>query len=73
MCLTDAQKRAIRWLDRCGGSGVIDRYGRFLAGGETNANQATMLRLLQAGLLVGVNGRIVLQYTREVQEVVDRS
>ena len=45
--LTEAQNRAMKWLLKQGGIGVINRYGRVIAGGETSpSTPETWLRLI---------------------------
>lgn len=60
--LTDAMKKALNWLNERGGSGVIDKYGRLLAGGEiaTSIDNATWLRLVEAGFLAGGDKRLTV-------------
>lgn len=59
--LTPHQARALRWLHRSGGSGVIDRYGRVVAGGEpVMGDGRTWLFLLALGLVSGADGRVAL-------------
>ena len=60
MQLTKAQERAIKWLEERGGSGVLDRYGRLVAGGEVASqfHPTTWLRLVAGGALRGGSGRL---------------
>ena len=58
--MTKAMERALKWLGEHGGSGVLDRYGRVLAGGEVSSqfHPTTWLRLVSVGRLAGYGGRI---------------
>ena len=60
--LTDAMRRAYDWLKQRGQQGVIDRYGRVVAGGEvaTQFDSSTWLRLVSRGHLIGEGGRVWL-------------
>ena len=60
MSLTKAQIRAVKWLNERGGSGVLDRYGRLVAGGEvaSSVHPTTWLRLVAAGIIQGREGRL---------------
>lgn len=57
---TKAMEKALRWLKDRGGTGVIDRYGKVLAAGETSQGIApeTWLRLVANGDVVGAFGRL---------------
>ena len=56
---TKAMARAERWLIKQGGSGVIDKRGVLLAGGEFSPfAKATWLRLVAEGRIIGKNGRL---------------
>ena len=64
--LTETMRRALRWLSRQGGSGVLDKQGRVLAGGEVGGTTkyrgylpATWLRLFVRGYVEAADGRIV--------------
>lgn len=61
--LTAAQKRALNWLEDHNGSGVIDRYGYIIAGGERGSKFAaeTWLRLAVAGYVTCGDGRISIK------------
>jgi hypothetical protein len=53
--------KALVWIDRRGGSGVLDKYSRVLSGGEvSNAAPATWLRLATFGFIEGYEGRLLL-------------
>ncbi len=68
--MTDAMKRAFKWLEDRGGSGVIDRHGRVVAGGEHSTQDAsTWLRLVAAGQLVGRRNRIFVRPDIVVRKV----
>ena len=58
--LTGAQQRALKWLCERNGAGVLDRYGRLVAGGEvaTQFHPTTWLRLVAAGMVNGHEGRL---------------
>lgn len=59
--MTNAQQRALRFLHKGGGSGVIDKYGRLLVAGETEGfNPQTWLRLVASGHVKGEDGRICI-------------
>ena len=60
--ITDAQVKELRWLSVHNGSGVVDRYGRLLAGGELRAScyNGSWLRLVTHGYLGGTDGRLVV-------------
>ncbi len=60
MDLTKAQERAIKWLSERGGSGVLDRYGRLIAGGEVASqfHPTTWVRLVAKGAVRGGGGRL---------------
>ena len=62
MKLTKAQERAIEWLKERGGTGILDRYGRLVAGGEvaTQFHPTTWLRLVAVGAMWGEGGRLNL-------------
>lgn len=51
--LTCAQLAALRWFCERGGAGVVDRYGRVVAGGEVNGAIASFLRLVQRDFIGG--------------------
>jgi len=61
--MTRAQHRALRWLNDRGGSGVLDRYGRVVAGGEAagHISPTTWLRLTAQGDVYGVRGRLTIR------------
>ena len=67
--MTPAMKKAERWLEENGGSGILDRYGRMVAGGETASqfDSSTWLRLVAAGRIVGCDGRLY-GCARQVEE-----
>ena len=58
--MTDAMKRALEWLNKRGGSGVLDRHGWLVAAGEAATQFApeTWLRLVADGLVQGRDGRL---------------
>ena len=58
--LTKAQQRALKWLCDHNGSGILDRYGRLVAGGEvaTQFHPATWLRLVAIEMVDGHGGRL---------------
>ncbi len=60
--LTETQQRALKWLNEHNGSGILDRYGRLVAGGEvaTQFHPTTWLRLVATGLVNGHEGRLSL-------------
>lgn len=59
--ITDAQARAIQFLGWRNGRGVIDRYGRVLAAGETgHFDPATFLRLIAKGFVHGGGDALTL-------------
>ncbi len=60
--LTEAQRRAVKWLHERGDEGVLDRYGRVVAAGEAckHHDATTWLRLMSAGLFFGDMGRVGL-------------
>ena len=60
--LTTAQQRAVKWLSERNGSGVLDRYGRLVAGGDvaTQIHPTTWLRLVVAEMVVGHARRLYL-------------
>lgn len=59
--LTPAQYRTLRWLHRHGGSGVLDRYGRVVAGGEPmGTSGGTWVCLMAWGMVAGGSGRVEL-------------
>lgn len=60
--MSDAMKRALKWLAEHGGSGVITNRGFVLAGGEESRQFApeTWLRLTAAGILAGGKGRLAI-------------
>ncbi len=62
MHLTKSQERAIEWLKERGGSGILDRYGRLVAGGEVASqfHPTTWLRLVAVGAVRGEGGRLNL-------------
>lgn len=62
MKLTDAQIEKLRWLQDRGGSGVLDRYGRLVAGGDVGhpAWQQSWLNLVAKGLLAGGDDRLTI-------------
>ena len=62
MALSKPLQRAMDWLTERGGSGVVDCYGRVLAGGEvaTHIDSTTWLRLVSKGALWGEGGRVTL-------------
>ncbi len=59
---TPAQHKALAWLHRQGGSGVVTAYGRILAGGVEwpQGSFPAWLRLIADGLVTGSSGRIVV-------------
>lgn len=67
MKLTDAQEKRLKWLQGQGGEGVVDKFGRVLAGGETAPQGASpaWLKLIAFGLIEGRRGRLfVTEYGR---------
>jgi len=62
MKLTDAQNKNMQWLIKRGGSGIIDRYGRVLAEGETapQGSFPSWLKLIANGLITGEAGRLTV-------------
>ena len=62
MELTEAQRRALVWLHKRGSEGVIDRYGRLVAGGDVakHIDASTWLRLVSLGLVRGVCKRLMM-------------
>lgn len=67
MKLTQAQQKRLTWLTDQGGEGVVDRYGRVVAGGEECHPGAypVWLRLIAHGLIEGKRGRLfVTEYGR---------
>ncbi len=64
--LTEAQAFAVRWLRRAGGSGLLDKHTRVVAGGEVfpKGQSHVWLRLLALGLICNCgSGRIGLTTT----------
>lgn len=63
--LPETHRAALAWLKAQGGEGVIDRYGRLLAAGETYGSMETSsiwLRLVTTGHVAGA-GRFRLRLT----------
>lgn len=63
--MNKAQTRALEFLAERGGSGIIDKYGRILAQGETEDGRggfatATWLRLIAREYIGGAGGRIFI-------------
>ena len=60
--LTDAQLRNLNWLADNGGSGVVDRYGRVVAGGDCAPQGAYVawLKMIAAGLVSGGDDRLTI-------------
>lgn len=62
MTVTDRMEDALVWLQRHGGSGVIDRHGYIVAHGEQSKAFAaeTWLRLVAGGFVAGAAGRMIM-------------
>ncbi len=62
MSITEAQRKALRWLADRTHEGVLDRYGRMVSGGEVANHIApqTWLRLISADLIETLAGRFYL-------------
>lgn len=60
--LTVDQKKWLDWIRERGGSGVLDRYGRLMAGGERTPQgaQISLLFLVAKGYLRGHENRLYL-------------
>lgn len=62
--LTPVQQRAIQWLYERNGSGVIDRFGYIVAGGDrSKSDPATWLRLVSLGHMFGGGARLYVSPT----------
>jgi hypothetical protein len=57
--LTDAGLKHLKWLAERGGSGVLDRYNRIVAGGDVSptGTQPAWLRLFAQGMIEAKVGR----------------
>lgn len=67
MKLTEAQERNLRWLISQGGDGIVDKYGRVSAEGETapQGSFPAWLKMIAYGLIEGKRGRLfVTEYGR---------
>lgn len=58
--MTEAQLKCLQWLDERGGSALIDRHSRVMAGGEIRPQGSwpAWLRLVADGMIVGSMGRL---------------
>lgn len=65
---TEAGMHHLHWLAERGGSGVLDRYNRVVAGGDVSpvGTQPAWLRLFAQGMLETRDGRITLTRTAEL-------
>lgn len=68
--MTRAMLKALIWLSDHGGDGVIDRYGRIVAGGETSPQSPTWLRLMTHGLITG-DGINRIRITAKGEDVLE--
>ena len=68
MTLTEAGLKHLRWLSDRGGSAVLDRYNRLVAGGDVSPNgtQSAWLRLFAQGMIEAKDGRVALTRTSEL-------
>lgn len=71
--MTDAQRELYEWLRKQGGSGVIDRYGRVVAGGEVKpqGHFCSWLNLIANGQVAGKDGRLFIVQTG--QDIITES
>lgn len=62
MKLTPDQEKWLKWFDLLGGDGVVDQYGRLVAGGEVAAQGAAVcwLKLIAGGLITGTRDRLYI-------------
>ena len=76
MCLTEAKRAALKWLRDRNGTGVFDRDGVLLAGGELGPfMRSTWNKLRDEGFLVIEKKRVTLlpaAYAVDVGRVDDR-
>jgi hypothetical protein len=57
-----AEASLLGWVAKSGGGFVVDRYGRFLAGGDIRSQgySSSMLRLIARGYVEGHDGRFTI-------------
>lgn len=60
--MSAAQEVDLLWFARQGGEGLVDRYGRVVAGGMclNQGHTATFLRFVAWGMIEGRDGRLLL-------------